>query len=321
MSDMNSGVSVLMTAFNGMPYLQPAVESILNQTFDDFEFIIVNDGSTEESTREYLDSITDPRVRVFHEPNRGTAGGSNFGLQHCTRKYVARMDADDISLPTRLAEQYEFMQANADVSLVGTQLRIIGEENLGIEVQMPTDHDSIYSALLTLDHGMNHGSCFYRNELIKKIGGYWDVHKFHDDWDMFLRMGEVGRLANLPKILFHYRTLPSSLVGSRWREMREYFQYSVDCANRRAAGQAERSPEEFFETLAKRPWLTRATESLGIYSLAQYRIATAEICAQQKVRGYSRLAWAAICSPKRTLNRVARILSLGTAKKKLAQTE
>ena len=108
MSDMNSGVSVLMTAFNGMPYLQPAVESILNQTFNDFEFIIVNDGSTEESTREYLDSITDPRVKVFHEPNRGTAGGSNFGLQHCTRKYVARMDADDISLPTRLAEQYEF---------------------------------------------------------------------------------------------------------------------------------------------------------------------------------------------------------------------
>ena len=124
-----------------------------------------------------------------------------------------------------------------------------------------------------------------------------------------------------PKILFHYRTLPSSLVGSRWREMREYFQYSVDCANRRAAGQTERSPEEFFETLAKRPWLTRATESLGIYSLAQYRIATAEICAQQKVRGYSRLAWAAMCSPKRTLNRVARILSLGKAKKKLAQTE
>ena len=103
--------------------------------------------------------------------------------------------------------------------------------------------------------------------------------------------------------------------------MREHFQYSVDCAKRRAAGEAERSPEEFFETLAKRPWLTRTTESLGIYSLAQYRLATAEICAQQKFRGYSRLAWAALCSPKRTFNRIVRILSLGKHKKNLAQAK
>jgi len=321
MSEMNSGVSVLMTVYNGMPYLKPAVDSILEQTYSDFEFIIVNDGSTEESTRDYLDSIEDPRVKVFHEPNRGTAGGSNFGLQHCKRKYVARMDADDISLPTRLEEQYEFMEANPEVSLVGTQLRIIGEEKLGIEVQIPTTHDEIYSALLTLDHGMNHGSCFYRNELIQKIGGYWKVHKFNDDWDMFLRMGEVGKLANLPKVLFYYRTLPGSLVGSRWREMREYFQYAVDCANRRKSGEEIQTPKAFFAKLANRPWLARVTESMGIYSLAQYRIATAEICAENKVRGYSRLAWAAMCSPKRTFNRIWRILTVGKQKKNLAQAK
>ena len=159
-----TGVSVLMTVFNAGVYLPPAIDSIFNQTFQDIEFVIVNDGST-DGTAEYLDSLTDPRVRVFHEPNRGTAGATNFGLPHCTKKYIARRDADDLSVLTRLAEQFLFMEANPDVALVGTQVQVIGESESGMTIPLPTRHKEIYGSLIDLNHGMCHGSCMFRNDL------------------------------------------------------------------------------------------------------------------------------------------------------------
>lgn len=317
MPQTDSGVSVLMTAYNAVPFIESAVNSILNQTFTDFEFIIVNDGST-DGTQAFLETLTDPRIKVFDEPNRGTAGGSNFGLQHCRRKYVARMDADDVSLPTRLEEQYKFMESNPQVSLVGTQIQIIGEERLGMEVAIPLKHAQIYQALIDRNHGMNHGSCFYRNELIQKIGGYWKIHKMFDDWDMFLRMAEQGELANLPQVLYQYRTLSNSLVGSKLKEMRDHFAYSIECARCRKIGEPSPELSDFMAELEKRPWTTRTLENLGVYALNQYRVATAELCANKPIRGYARLGWAAICSPQRTLNRLGRILSVGKARKKAA---
>lgn len=308
MSDSSSGISVLMTAYNAMPYIELAVQSILDQTFTDFELVIVNDGSKDD-TAQYLDNIKDPRVKVFHEVNRGTAGASNFGLQYCGRKYIARMDADDVSLPTRLEKQHAFLEANPDVALVGSQTQIFGEKGMGMKIEIPTAHEQIYESLLKLNHGMAHGTCIYRNELIKKIDGYWKHHRTFDDWDMFLRMADHGKLANLPEVLYQYRTLPSSLVGSRLEEMRSYFWYAVDRAKRRRAGESEISPEEFLSKFNNRPWIHRVSDKLGIYALNQYRLATAEQCDGHPVRAFVRLGWAAMCSPKRTLNRLGRIYS------------
>lgn len=297
-----------MTAYNAMPYLEPAVRSVLDQTFGDFEFIVINDGST-DSTGAFLDSVDDPRLKVFHEPNRGTAGGSNFGLQYCTKKYVARMDADDISLPTRFEKQYEFMEANPDVSLVGAQVQVLGEKELGIKIQMPMEHDEIFESLKKLNHGMSHGSCFYRNQLIQEMGGYWKVHRTFDDWDMFLRMGEVGKLANLPETLYLYRTLSGSLVGSRLGEMRDYYWYSIECSNRRLAKQPPISLEDFLSKRNQRSWFEKTFERLEVYALNQYRQSTAEMSGGQRVMGRLRLMWCAACSPTRTLNRIGRIFS------------
>ena len=308
MSEHLSGISVLTTAYNAGKYLQPAVESILSQTFTDFEYIIVNDGST-DSTAAYLDSVKDPRLKVFHEPNRGTAGATNFGLQFCKRKYVFRMDADDISLPTRAEKQYQFMESNPDVSLVGTQVQMIGDESIGMEIALPLDHDRIVHALMNLNHGMCHGSCMFRNELIQRIGGYWDEHHTYDDWDMFLRISEHGALANLPEVLYHYRLLPTSLVGSNLLEMRTYYQYAVDRALRRKEGRPAETVEGFLQQYRSRPWMKRKLDSIDVYALEQYRVANSEICHGRTVKGYGRLAWAALCSPRRTANRISRTLA------------
>lgn len=306
--ELQNGVSVLMTTYNAMPYLPAAVESILSQTFTDFELIIVNDGSTDEASRAYLDTLTDPRIEVFHQPNSGTAVAANLGLQHCSRKYIARMDADDISLPTRLQTQYDFMEANPEVAMAGSQLRVLGEKNIGFQVHLPLDHEAIYQALLRLNHGLCHGTSFFRNQLARELGGYWDVHGHHDDLDLTLRMADKGRLANLPDVLYLYRVRQQSLVGSRLPEIRKYFYYTVDCARRRREGLEQQSPEAFFNRWEQRPWRHRAREAMDLHALKQYRLATADICAGRACRGYLRLAWAALCSPARTLNRLSRII-------------
>ena len=297
-----------MTTYNALPYLRQSVESILGQTYENIDFVIVNDGST-DGTRDYLDSLTDVRVNVFHEKNRGTAGASNFGLQYCRRKYVARMDADDISLPTRLEKQLAFMDANPDVSLVGSQIQVIGEKSAGLVIAIPTRHDAILSALLSLNHGMNHGSCMYRNEWITSLGGYWNKHRTYDDWDMFLRMSEVGQLANLPEVLYQYRTLPSSIVGSSFTEMRKYLLYANECLLSRRAGKVEPDLEEFLSRYDKRPWLLKRLQAVDAFALNQYRLAVSEICVNQKLQGYSRLAFAGLCSPSRALQRIFREVS------------
>ena len=297
-----------MTAYNAMPYLRASVESILDQTFENFELVIINDGSTDDS-RDYLDSLTDVRVKIFHEKNRGTAGASNFGLQHCRRKYIARMDADDISLPTRLEKQYAFLEANEHVSLVGSQIQVVGEERLGMVIAIPTEHETIMEALMSLNHGMNHGSTMYRNELIKNLDGYWKKHHTFDDWDMFLRMSEVGQLANLPEVLYQYRTLPSSLVGSQFYEMRKYLRYANACLLMRQAGKPEPVLEDFLREYDERPWYSKLLDVFDNYALSQYRRGVSEICVNQKLQGYSRLALAGLCSPSRTLQRIRRELN------------
>jgi glycosyltransferase involved in cell wall biosynthesis len=307
--DLQNGVSVLMTTYNAMPYLPAAVDSILSQTFTDFELIIVNDGSTDEATRSYLDGLNDPRVKVIHQDNRGTAVASNLGLQHCRRKYIARMDADDVSLPARLQAQYDFMEANPDVAMAGSQLRVLGEKKTGFQVHMPLDHAAIYQALVSLNHGICHGTSVFRNQLARELGGYWDVHGHHDDLDLTLRMADKGRLANLPNVLYLYRVRQDSLVGTRLPEIRKYFYYTVDCARRRREGLAQQSPDTFFKRWEQRPWHQKAREAMDVQALEQYRLATVDICAGRPCRGYLRLAWSALCSPSRTLNRLSRIIA------------
>ncbi|MEQ1830925.1 MAG: glycosyltransferase family A protein, partial [Pirellula sp.] len=113
-------ITVTINAYNGMPYLPDAVRSIMDQSIQDWNFVIVNDGST-DGTRDYLDSLEDPRIRVIHQENRGTAASSNRVIEDCNTEYIVRMDADDVSLPDRLRTLLEFMERNPEVGMAGSQ--------------------------------------------------------------------------------------------------------------------------------------------------------------------------------------------------------
>lgn len=120
-------ISVVMSVYNGERYLGEAVESIFNQTFSDFEFIIINDGSTDR-TPEILTEIDDPRAKVINQPNRGLTASLNRAIRLAKGEYIARMDADDISEPTRLERQVEVLDRDPDVVLVACWYEVIDEK-------------------------------------------------------------------------------------------------------------------------------------------------------------------------------------------------
>ena len=300
-----SEVSVLMTVYNGMPYLRPAVQSVLEQTHSDFKFVIVNDGS-DDDTADYLNSIDDPRLTVVWQENQGTAKAANHGLSLIDTPFVARMDADDIALPTRLEKQLAFLKSHPEVGIVGAQIAPVGEKGVGQSLGLPVTHDAIFPMMMEGCHGMAHSVIMIRTKVLKELGGYWSF-KMIDDWDMMLRVGEVSKLANLDEVLNHYRVHSGSLNGkSMWR-MYRHIGYAIDRAKRRQAGQPFAEYEEFLAEMNNRPFWQRASEWMHVHAMTNYRLAVADIFGGRRAFGYTRLAYSALCSPKRTLHRLKRI--------------
>ncbi|MCS3668067.1 glycosyltransferase involved in cell wall biosynthesis [Salinibacter ruber] len=199
-------VSVLMAVYNGRPYLKEAVQSILDQTLGDFEFIIINDGST-DGTEGVLDRFVDrdDRVRLVHQENRGLIESLNRGLDMARGKYVARMDADDIAHPDRLQAQVRFLEANPDVGVLGTQVeRIDDSGQTDGKWKFPTDPDQVAWRLL-FGTCLCHPSVMMRAALIQDLGGYaaWATHG--EDYELWTRALLESRLANLPGTLLKYR--------------------------------------------------------------------------------------------------------------------
>lgn len=300
-------LSVLMTVYNGMPYLPKAVDSILSQDFTDFEFIIVDDGSTDE-TSTYFKQLSDPRVLILSQENGGTAAASNFGLSRCRGEYLARMDADDITLPTRLGKQVRFLDENPAVGILGTQLACMGECRTGKSLNLPCSNATIRQSLLRGKHALCHPTLMMRTQLLWEIGGYWKL-RLIDDWDMMLRMTEITQAHNLNEVLHHYRVHRGSLNGSRMKEMRFAYDYSIDAAIRRQESRTSISPEEFRQSLSKRPLAARIFACLEIYARSQYRLAIADILGNAVWMGYTRLAIAALCQPGMAWARLKRMVA------------
>ncbi|MEM7456543.1 MAG: glycosyltransferase [Planctomycetota bacterium] len=301
-------VSVLMTVYNGMPYLRAAVESIQQQSLSEFSFVIVDDGSTDE-TPEYLAQVaeSDSRVTVITQCNSGTAAAANQGLKHIDTEFVARMDADDVAMPERLRKQLDFLKSHPDIGLAGTQVAPIGEKEVGNSLQLPCNHEQIFPTMMQGRHGLAHSSIMIRTGVLKQLGGYW-AKKLIDDWDMMLRVGEVSRLANLDEVLLHYRVHSGSLNGqSMWR-MHRHINYAVECAVRRQADRDPISFEQYEDQLATRPLVSRISEQIHVYAMTHYRLAVAEIYGGNKVRGYGRLLWSAVCNPVRSIHRLKRLV-------------
>jgi glycosyltransferase involved in cell wall biosynthesis len=299
-------VTVLMSVYNGMPYLHDAVNSVLEQTFQDWTLLLINDGSTDGSA-DYLNQLDDRRIRVVHQSNQGLAAALNNGIKLIETEFVARLDADDVALPTRLEKQLAFLQSHPRVGMVGTQIAPLGAKRVGGGGNLPLDHHSIDFGLLHGHHSISHTSIMCRTALLREIGGYWPSG-WSEDWDLYLRMGERAELANLNEVLVHYRVVESGIQCRYLSEVRSRISYACELAERRRQHRDPISYEDFMKLRREEPIWRRAAEAVQTYAQTQYRRALPEILGSRPARGYARLAWAATCAPQLTWNRVRRMV-------------
>lgn len=201
-------VSVLLPVYNASEFLREALDSLIVQTFEDFEVIAVDDGSTDDSLeilREYAQR--DHRFRVLSRPNTGIVGALNDGLAVARAPLIARMDADDISRPERFARQVAFMNEHKQVIALGTWVAMTWVNGLPIYTyRTPPKHQEIAHQLLIGNGGaIIHPSAVFRREALEVGGGYREKALWYEDFDLYLRLLECGELANLPEVLLDYR--------------------------------------------------------------------------------------------------------------------
>jgi GT2 family glycosyltransferase len=213
-------VSVLLPVYNGAAFLRTAIDSILAQTFADFELLVVDDGSTDGSA-DVAASYADGRVRVLRQGvNRGLAEALNRGLEEARAPLVARQDADDVSHRERLAHQVGFLEKNAEIALVGTQAWEIdahGRRRGGVD--KPQQAPGITWTMM-FDNAFVHTSVMFRRDVVRGLGGYDPTFVHCQDYDLWERLLRVGAAANLGTRLLSSRLHPASMtetIQNAWR--------------------------------------------------------------------------------------------------------
>ncbi|MFD2616329.1 glycosyltransferase [Terrilactibacillus laevilacticus] len=211
-------LSVVMAVYNGEDYLQEAIDSILNQSYKDFECIIVNDAS-EDNTSTILKKINDSRVIVINsKKNCGGSASLRKGIEYAKGKWIAIHDADDISSKHRFAKQIEYIKAHPGISGVGSLVQCFsGDKNVPYEqlrkdgeVNIRVDKDHIHDYRYW-GNAFCHGSMIFSRKIYDQVGGYNPKYKIAYDYDLWLRMQEVLPLQKVPEVLYYWRVVSNSL--------------------------------------------------------------------------------------------------------------
>lgn len=210
-------VSVVLPTYNATPYVGAAVESVLKQTFEDFELLIVDDGSS-DGTVEIVESFEDDRIELIHREGKGITGALNRGLSEADGTFVARQDGDDLSHPERFETQVAFLKANPNVGLVGTATEIIDESGAIIDRRHVLESPSIED-LLEQNHYI-HGSVMMRRKAVEAIGRYDETFEYTEDYDLWLRIAAQYDIRNIDEFLYRLRLLSESIYGSELFEVK-----------------------------------------------------------------------------------------------------
>jgi glycosyltransferase involved in cell wall biosynthesis len=211
---MNPKVAVLLCVHNGELFIRETIESILNQTYKDFEFIIVENCST-DNTWQIIKSYTDHRIRAFQTNFKQLSFNLNYGLMQTKAEYIARMDADDIAKPKRLEHQIAYLKVNPDIDVLGTAYELFGNNDEGKIITLPAT-DKAIRRRLPFRFCFCHPSVIFKRETILNHGGY-QGGKYCQDADLWLRLSrdKTVKFANLQESLLKYRIHPNQAKGQR----------------------------------------------------------------------------------------------------------
>lgn len=217
-------VSVVLPVFNGERYLFEAIQSILNQSYKNFELILINDGSTDKSPGIIKDFAgLDSRIVVISRENRGLVESLNEGIVAARGKYIARMDADDIACTKRFEKQVAFLENNANVGILGTWVEIFGENQVS-KIWQPPPKDEECRAMLLFSNPVAHPSVMMRKQLFDNFKiRYRKEFKNIEDYDLWVQAMDVTAFANLPEPLLRYRQLETGITVNAEKNTDERF--------------------------------------------------------------------------------------------------
>jgi glycosyltransferase involved in cell wall biosynthesis len=203
-------VSVVMSVHNDQNFIAEAITSILSQTFGDFEFIIIDDGS-QDSSKAIIESFGDPRIRLISRPNKGLTLSLNEGIEAARGEYIARQDADDISLPERFEQEVDYLDAHPAVGMVGTNYIIIDESGRYLDQTRSFLHPRDLALAEPLSNQFGHGSVMFRRAVLEEVGLYDPRLPKCEDYDLFCRLTHVTQLANVAQALYKWRRRATGL--------------------------------------------------------------------------------------------------------------
>jgi glycosyltransferase involved in cell wall biosynthesis len=241
----------VVTAVHRRDYVADSLASVLSQSIGDLELIVVDDGS-QDGAADMLATFAgrDRRVRILTQPTRrGLTEALVAGCAAAGGRFIARHDSDDLSLPSRLKRQVELLTSNSSLAMVGSATRAIGPRDEPLfENRRPSDATEATRLLRQQLVGpAAHGSVMFRADSYRQVGGYRAAFRYAQDWDLWLRLTEVGGIAYVPDVLYAYRVTPDSISGVR-RQAQEYLgRVAVKC---REARERDESEEEFLQEAA-----------------------------------------------------------------------
>ena len=308
--------SVVLTAFNAEKFLSDAIQSVLNQTLTDLEFILANDGSTDRSL-EVMKKFQekDSRIIIDDHENMGMAESVNRILKFAKSDLIARIDADDIMIPDRLQKQYDFLQNHPEISMVSSNVLMIGEENQPLGIQ------GNVADLITADDTKRyvtenkviifpHTACTFRKDHVVEVGGYDGQYWPADDMELFNRVAENNKGAvMMPEVLMKYRIHGSSIVTSRYFYVIRTGDWVIDCIMRRRAGEKPLTLPQFLKSLNERPIPTKINWYRKKYADFYMRKAGFHVGSKKYFKASLNLAGASLLSPVNILPRIFRILN------------
>lgn len=226
-------VSVIIPLYNQKQFVGDAINSILGQTFKDFKFLIINDGSTDKA-EEILKGYNDPRIRIINnEKNIGLTKSLNKGLKMAESEYIARMDADDVSMPERLEKEVLFLGHNKNIALVGTYYYMINEKGKILDTIKPSTKSEEIKCNLLNGNQFGHVSVMFRVECIKEVGYYREELGPVEDYDLWLRISDRYNIANIPEPLYKWRLNIKSISVTKKALQDKYALLAIELAKER----------------------------------------------------------------------------------------
>lgn len=204
-------ISVVMSVKNGLPYIGETIQSVLDQSLADFEFVIIDDGSTDDTVAE-IQKFTDPRIKLIVQENTGVATAKNRAIKESIGKYIAIIDADDICLKDRLESQAAFLDAHPEYVLVGGFVDIIDKDGNYLYTEKKPVEDEDIRKHQDQRNPWSHSSVMYRRTAFEAVGGYYEpVQQYIVDYMLLYQLSNHGKVHQLAQVVVQYRIVPTAL--------------------------------------------------------------------------------------------------------------